>query len=158
MTLGTITETVLELVKSELRVTVATVPLAVQVPVAPVIEQAVPYRVRVFGNWTTIILPPVRSLAVVKVIVQVPATLTELLLMDTEALVRAPGLTITTLVAVSIKYTLPLELVTVVMTMLAGLTEVGLVALKLLMVVMVPPIITLVVWTPVNEIIVELLK
>lgn len=125
LTLGTVTTTLLPELREDVRVTVAERPLAAHVPVAPVLEQDVPDNFSVEGNCTTIRLPDTRLFKTVKVTVHVARTLTELLLIATDDDVMTPALAVIALVAVSIKYMVPLEFVNVVTTMLADLMEVG---------------------------------
>lgn len=124
-TLGTVIVTLLALFNVEVRVRVAAVPLAAQVPVAPVLEHVVPCNVRVLGNCTMTTLPATKLLTVVNVTVHVDGTLTELFAMATAAVVITPAVAVTALVAVSITYTTPLLFVTVVNTKFAGRIDVG---------------------------------
>lgn len=110
--------------KGEVRLSANWLPLTPQVPAA-VLEQEVPTNVRVFGNCTMIILPKTRLLMVVNFIVPPTILFMMLLLIVTTASVIIPAVAVIVCVPVSMAYTEPLTLVTVVNTMVAARTEGG---------------------------------
>jgi hypothetical protein len=108
----------------EVRVTVALDDITEHPPVI-LLEQVELCRVSSAGNCTVKKLPEMRLLMVVNVMVAVLKAFTEVLLTDTAAVDMTLALALIVRVIVSITYTLPLILVSVLTMMLAGLVEVG---------------------------------